>query len=68
MLNYSCAAAGADTCGYRIEAENKSDLVRRLAEHLKSVHRVNQPTQTIISYLVKVAEENGNLVQAPAAR
>ncbi len=63
MLNYSCAAAGADTCGYRIEAENKADLARKLAEHLRSVHRVNQPTQTIIGYLVKVAEDGGNLAQ-----
>jgi predicted small metal-binding protein len=67
MLHYSCAAAGADTCGFKTTATDRTDLARQLAEHLK-VHRVNQPTQTIVRYLIKVAEDSGNLVEAPAAR
>jgi predicted small metal-binding protein len=67
MLNYSCAAAGADTCGFKTTATNKADLARQLAEHLR-VHRVHQPTQTIVNYLIKVAEDTGNLVETPSAR
>ena len=63
-VHYSCAGAGADTCGFKVDAENKTELVRVLADHLKNVHRVNQPTQTIVSYLVKTAEESGNLVES----
>lgn len=68
MLHYSCAGAGADTCGFKTTASNQADLVRQLAEHLDRVHRVHQPTQTIIRYLVKTAEQSGNLVETGAGR
>ncbi|HEX2178507.1 MAG TPA: DUF1059 domain-containing protein [Actinomycetota bacterium] len=60
-LNYSCAAAGADTCGYKTTANDKMELARQLADHLVKVHAVKTPTQTIVSYLIKTAEETGNL-------
>ncbi|MGQ0680045.1 MAG: DUF1059 domain-containing protein [Actinomycetota bacterium] len=62
-LNYSCAAAGADSCGFKTTAANKNDLARQLAEHLKS-HNVMTPTQTVVSYLIKVAEDTGNLTKS----
>lgn len=66
MLKYSCAAAGADTCGFKTTATDRADLARQLAEHLKH-HQVNQPTQTIIRYLISGAEETGNLVDTRSA-
>lgn len=63
-LNYSCAAAGADTCGFSTTAVDKADLARQLADHLARVHAVKTPTQTIVRYLIKVAEEQGSLQRA----
>lgn len=65
MLKYSCAAAGADTCGFKTTATSRADLARQLAEHLKH-HNVQQPTQTIVQYLIQVAEDTGNLVDSNA--
>jgi predicted small metal-binding protein len=61
-LEYSCASAGADTCGFNTTAANKADLARQLADHLTRVHSVTTPTQTIVRYLIKCAEEKGSLV------
>lgn len=63
-LNYSCAGAGADTCGFRTTASDKADLARQLADHLAKVHAVRTPTQTIVRYLIKTAEDSGNLTNA----
>lgn len=63
MLKYSCAAAGADTCGFKTTATDRADLARQLAEHLKH-HNVQQPTQTIVRYLIETAEQTGNLVDS----
>jgi len=63
MLKYSCAAAGADSCGFKTTATSRADLARQLAEHLKH-HNVQQPTQTIVRYLIQVAEDTGNLVDS----
>jgi predicted small metal-binding protein len=63
-LKYSCAAAGADTCGFSTTAMDKADLARQLAEHLAKVHAVKTPTQTIVRYLIITAEESGNLTHA----
>ena len=67
MLHYSCAGAGADTCGFKTTATDRADLARQLAEHLKH-HNVNQPTQTIVRYLIHTAETSGNLVESSSAR
>ena len=66
MLKYSCAAAGADTCGFKTTATSRADLARQLAEHLNRHHNVQQPTQTIVRYLIQVAEDTGNLVDSNA--
>lgn len=63
-LHYSCASAGADTCGFATTAVDKSDLARQLAKHLDEVHAVKTPTQTIVRYLVKMAEDQGTLTRA----
>lgn len=62
-LHYSCAAAGADGCGFKTTAVDKADLVRQLAEHLKA-HNVMTPTQTVVNYLVKVAQDGGTLTES----
>lgn len=43
---------------------DKADLARQLADHLARVHAVKTPTQTIVRYLIKCAEEGGTLQQA----
>lgn len=63
-LNYSCASVGADTCGFKTTASDKTDLARQLASHLVNVHNVKTPTQTIVRYLIKTAEQNSGLQQA----
>jgi predicted small metal-binding protein len=63
-LKYSCASAGADTCGFSTTANDKAELARQLAHHLTTVHSVKTPTQTIVRYLIKCAEEGGNLQRA----
>lgn len=60
-LQYSCASAGADTCGFSTSANDKADLARQLANHLTTVHAVRTPTQTIVRYLIKCAEDGGSL-------
>jgi predicted small metal-binding protein len=64
MLRYSCASVGADTCGFKTTAIDKTDLARQLADHLVNVHAVKTPTQTIVRYLIKTAEQNSTLQQA----
>lgn len=64
MLKYSCASVGADTCGFKTTAMDKTDLARQLADHLVNVHAVKTPTQTIVRYLIKTAEQNSTLQQA----
>lgn len=64
MLKYSCASVGADTCGFKTTAVDKTDLARQLADHLVNVHAVKTPTQTIVRYLIKTAEQNSTLQQA----
>ncbi|HEX2053384.1 MAG TPA: DUF1059 domain-containing protein [Actinomycetota bacterium] len=61
-LKYSCASAGADTCGFSTTATDKADLARQLAQHLSTVHSVRTPTQTIVRYLIKCAEDKGSLI------
>ncbi len=63
-LKYSCASAGADSCGFSTTATDKADLARQLADHLSRVHAVTTPTQTILRYLVKCAEDRGSLANA----
>ncbi|MEX2588400.1 MAG: DUF1059 domain-containing protein [Actinomycetota bacterium] len=63
-LHYSCASAGADTCGFKTTAVDKSDLARQLAQHLQEVHAVSTPTQTIVRYLIKMSENQGTLTRA----
>lgn len=63
-LKYSCASVGADTCGFKTTASDKTDLARQLANHLVTVHAVKTPTQTIVRYLIKTAEQNSGLKQA----
>lgn len=63
-LHYSCASAGADTCGFTTTAVDRSDLARQLARHLNDTHAVKTPTQTIVRYLIKMAEEQGSLTRA----
>lgn len=62
-LHYSCASAGADTCGFQTSAVDKADLARQLATHLQQVHAVKTPTQTIVRYLIKMAEDSGTLTK-----
>ncbi|CAN5859260.1 hypothetical protein BH23ACT12_BH23ACT12_22850 [soil metagenome] len=64
MLKYNCASVGADTCGFQTTAVDKTDLARQLADHLVKVHAVTTPTQTIVRYLIKTAEQNSTLQEA----
>ena len=61
--SYSCAKAGAGTCGFQTSWTDETDLRNQLANHLVTVHDVKTPTATIVNYLVKVAKDMSGQVQ-----
>lgn len=52
-LEFKCADIGADTCSKRFVAETHEELMEQVSEHLKAVHRVKTPTQTLMTYISK---------------
>lgn len=53
MAEFRCKDAGA-ACDARLWAPDKEELMRQVARHWKEVHRVEKPTQTIMSYLERM--------------
>ncbi len=58
MQGFYCRDAGPN-CDARFAASHKDDLMRQVAQHVKEVHKVERPTQTIMSYLATTVREEG---------
>jgi len=52
---YSCAAAGAVTCGCKVTVNSEEELRTVLAEHLAKKHKVTTPNETLLDHLVASA-------------
>jgi predicted small metal-binding protein len=48
MHEFMC---GHEECGSQFTSSDKSVLMNQVAEHLKEVHAVQTPTQTLMGYL-----------------
>lgn len=56
---YSCAAAGAVTCGLKVTVDSEEDLRAALAAHLAKKHKVPTPNETLLAHLVASATRTG---------
>lgn len=52
---YSCAAAGAVTCGLKVTVGTEEELRAALADHLAKKHKVSTPNETLLDHLVASA-------------
>jgi predicted small metal-binding protein len=55
-LEFRCSEAGA-ACGWHARAGTEQELVAKVADHVKSKHKVKTVTQTIANYAASVARE-----------
>ncbi len=55
MPEFSCAAAGADTCGWKASADSEDELVEEIARHLKEKHDVQEVPDSLAKYARAVA-------------
>ncbi|MGH3980687.1 MAG: DUF1059 domain-containing protein [Pseudonocardiaceae bacterium] len=44
-------------CDGHLTASNQDDLMRQVAQHVRDVHKVEKPTQTILSYLASTVRD-----------
>lgn len=57
MAEFSCAAAGATSCGWSTTASSEEELVAKVEEHLRKKHDVAHVTETLKKYAVAVARQ-----------
>lgn len=57
---YSCAAAGAVTCGLKVTVSSEEELRAALADHLAKKHKVREPNETLLDHLVASATRTGS--------
>jgi predicted small metal-binding protein len=55
MSGFSCAAAGATSCGWAPDAGTDDEVVAQVAEHLREVLDVQHVTATLAKYALAVA-------------
>ncbi|WP_219415767.1 DUF1059 domain-containing protein [Pseudonocardia nigra] len=55
---FSCAAAGAVTCGCEVKAESEEELRKVLTDHLAKKHKVRTPNETLLDHLVASAKRS----------
>lgn len=55
MPEFSCAAAGADSCGWKASASTEDELVAEVAQHLQDTHDVQVVSRTLAKYAAAVA-------------
>lgn len=55
MAEFSCAAAGADSCRWKTAGDDEEALVAEVAEHLRSKHDVKVVSGTLAKYARAVA-------------
>ncbi|MBA2274932.1 MAG: DUF1059 domain-containing protein [Actinobacteria bacterium] len=51
-----CKDAGAVSCGGHITGANEDEFKSNLVAHLEAKHAVNKPNDTLVDYLMGVAE------------
>ena len=59
VYEFSCRAAGAEGCGWSTRATTEEELVAKVADHARRVHRVKTVSDTITAYALDVARSNG---------
>lgn len=55
MAEFSCAAAGADSCGWKVKASSEEEMLAKIEAHLKKRHNVEHVTSTLKKYAQSVA-------------
>lgn len=55
MPEFSCADAGAESCGWRSTASDEEQLIQEVAQHLQEVHDVQIVSRTLAKYAAAVA-------------
>ncbi len=55
MAEFSCAAAGTDSCGWKTSGTDEDALVAEVAEHLRTKHDVQVVSTTLAKYARAVA-------------
>lgn len=55
MPDFSCAAAGADSCGWQATTSDEDELVQQVAKHLKEKHDVQEVPNSLAKYARAVA-------------
>lgn len=59
-VEFKCSDIGADTCTKHFIAETFEELMEQVSEHLRIVHRVRTPTQTLMTYIAKKVRVTSN--------
>lgn len=54
MHQFRCVDVGAD-CNGHFSAQTTEDLVKQVSEHLRTVHNIKTPSQTIMKYVTKMS-------------
>jgi predicted small metal-binding protein len=52
MYEFQC---GSPVCSSKFAAHTKEELMAEVSAHVKKVHKIPVPTQSILSYLEKTA-------------
>lgn len=65
MYEFSCKAAGAEGCGWKARATSEEELVAKVADHARTVHRVGALSNTLTRYAVTVARANQDTDERP---
>jgi predicted small metal-binding protein len=55
MFEHSCKNAGADRCGYTVQADTEEELRAAITEHARKKHKVTVMTDTIFNSLRNTA-------------
>lgn len=55
MAEFSCADAGATSCGWSVREDDEDRLVVKVKEHLEQEHDVQHVTSTLAKYARAVA-------------
>jgi predicted small metal-binding protein len=55
MAEFSCAAAGADPCGWKTSGEDEDAVVDEVVQHLQDRHGVQVMSGTLAKYARAVA-------------
>lgn len=56
-LRFSCRDAGA-TCSWQTEGQSQDELLRKIADHVTTKHKVKTVTQTIVNYAVTAVRQS----------